>query len=174
MYIYGLYYISLYPISCVAGNLFRFMRDFEPFAFGTNAADILELCIDKEMSKYASHGGIAVPDAEEAKRIISHMREYAQKAQSIVLREGRVLCEKLDKINRSFPSDDHRQDAEPLMKLPEKPVLDSNVTIEGLQEQISYQLKLNANYKEALLSLESELQTINADEIVIESKTELI
>ena len=150
------------------------MRDFEPFAFGTNAAYILEVCIDKEMSKYATPGAIAVPDANEEKRILSHMREYAQKAQSIVLREGRVLCEKLEKINRSFPSDEHRTEAEPLMKLPEKPHRVSSVATEDLQEQILYQLKLNANYKEALLSLDSELQTLNADDLVIENKTELI
>ena len=47
------------------------MRDFEPFAFGTHAADILEQCIDKEMAKYALPGGIAVSEVDEAK--VSHV-----------------------------------------------------------------------------------------------------
>ena len=102
------------------------------------------------------------------------MKAYAQKAQSVVLLEGRVLCEKLDKLNRQFPIVDHRSECEPLMKLPDKPQLSSNITVEKLQEQIMYELKLNANYKEALLSLETELQEFNADDFVIENATELI
>ena len=150
------------------------MRDFEPFAFGTSAADVLEQCIDTEMAKYAVPGGIAVVEPEEAKRVLNHMKGYAQKAQSVVLLEGRVLCEKLEKISRSFPSEDNRNEAEPLMKLPERPVVDKALTAEQLQEQIMYELKLNANYKEALLSLDMEMQSINADEYVIESRKELI
>ena len=103
------------------------------------------------------------------------MKAYAQKAQSVVLLEGRVLCEKLEKLNRQFPSEDHRSECEPLMKLPDKPQLASNIlTADKLQEQIMYELKLNANYKEALLSLEAELGSINADDYIIDNTRELI
>jgi hypothetical protein len=102
------------------------------------------------------------------------MKAYAQKAQSVVLLEGRVLCEKLEKLNRQFPSGDNRIECEPLMKLPEKPLRASNVTAEKLQEQIMYELKLNANYKEALLSLETDLEAMNTDDFVIENTRELI
>ena len=101
------------------------------------------------------------------------MRDYAQKAQSIVLREGRVLCEKLEKINRAFPADSIMT-AEPLMKLPEKPHLPAEATVEHLQEQIMYELKLNANYKEALVSLEPEMEAIFTDKYLIEKEKVVI
>ena len=102
------------------------------------------------------------------------MRGYAQKAQSVVLLEGRVLCEKLDKLSRQFPSDENRHDCEPLMKLPDKPQLPSNITADQLQEQIMYELKLNANYKEALLSLETDFESFTADDFAFENVKGLI
>ena len=107
-------------------------------------------------------------------RILNHMKGYAQKAQSVVLLEGRVLCEKLEKLNRQFPTDENRHDCEPLMKLPEKPQLTSSISADSLQEQIMYELKLNANYKEALLSMETDLQSFSADDFAIEKVRELV
>ena len=104
------------------------------------------------------------------------MKAYAQKAQSVVLLEGRILCEKLDKLNKHFSSDDSRSECEPLMKLSEKPVTSStgDALIESLQEQIMHELKLNANYKEALASIEADFKSLRIDEIQIENCVESI
>ena len=50
-----------------AGNSDKIMQDFEPFSFGTHIADTLELCIDKEMSKYVAPGGLEVADTDDEK-----------------------------------------------------------------------------------------------------------